>query len=143
MPQLYKEISYDPKYNAQQNLSGRTHYAEDSTLSFFHARILDTFETDGGLLFALIESVALDMHNTKRGFRYVIFDIFGHTLSRVGLEESFTTSAKAKAAMWAELDSINAVKATREGIKREKEAHKREMRYLSDTLRELKQAGKV
>ena len=143
MPSLYKEESYNAKNNAQANLAGRTHYAEDSTLRFFHARILDTFHTDGGLLFALLESVALDMNNTSRGFRFVIFDLFGHTLERPKMEDAFKTKDQAKKAMWEALNGINAAKVTREGIKREQASHKREMGYIRDTLRKLKEQGKA
>ena len=36
--ELFKDRSAVPKWDAQQNLQGRTHYVEDSTLKYFGAR---------------------------------------------------------------------------------------------------------
>ena len=60
---------------AQRALSGRTHYADDSTLRFFSARIHQTRQDDDGLWFALRES--LEMPGKGRVHRWCIFDIFG------------------------------------------------------------------
>ncbi len=97
---LFSPESCDPKYNAQRNLSGRTHYAEDDTLRFFHARINSAgpVADSQGLLFRITESVSLDMHNRERGTRCVVFDIFGTTVTRPTLEETFRTSAAAQKA---------------------------------------------
>ena len=116
MPSLYRNQSYQPKYNAQVNLQGRTHYVDDQTLKFHYSRIVNTFETDGGLLFALIESCTLNHQNTTRGFRYVVFDIFGHVIAKPDLDEAHKTHDKAKAAMWNALNAIDAVEDMREII---------------------------
>ena len=60
---------------AQRALAGRTHYADDSTLRFFSARINQTRQDDNGLWFALRES--LEMPGKGRVHRWCIFDIFG------------------------------------------------------------------
>lgn len=104
---LYENSSSYPKVNAQNNLNGRTHYVEDSTLRFHHARILKAKATCDGLLFYLIESCSADMHNTKRIFRHVIFDIAGHTLSRPDLEHGSKTRAAAEKLMWQEMEKID------------------------------------
>lgn len=89
MTSLYRdELSY-PKVNAQANLCGRTHYVDDATLHWHKSRIISARVIDRGLLFAIVTSDALDMNNTKRGFRYVVFDVFGNVLSRPKLEEFF------------------------------------------------------
>lgn len=129
---------YNAKYDAQLNLEGRTHYVSDETLRYHYSRIQSTYVTDNGLLFALIESTALDHQNRTRGFRYVIFNVFGHVISRVKLEDCFKTSDKARAAMWDALNAINAKKVTREGIKRVTEAHKRDMQWLKDKMKDMK-----
>ena len=77
----FESYGYDAKACAQRNLSGRSHYAEDDTLRFFHARILRARPMCSGLVLVLIESVAADMHNRARGFRFVAFDIFGTVLN--------------------------------------------------------------
>jgi hypothetical protein len=88
---------YDPKGNAQQNLAGRTHYADDSTLRFFHARINRAWPACEGLVFVLIESVAADPDNRARGFRFVAFDIFGTVINdRAEMENLHKTGEKAR-----------------------------------------------
>lgn len=93
----YECKSCDPKYSAQRNLDGRTHYADDGTLKFFSARILSAREYADGLLFVLIESVPglnKDKSKTKRA---VIFDIFGTVVNdRNGEAAWHKTSDKAK-----------------------------------------------
>ena len=112
MTSFYRNESSNPKWNAQRNLSGRTHYVDDDTLRFHKSRVLSARHTDDGLLFAIVTSDALDMHNTKRGFRYVIFDVFGNTLDRPKLEDAFRSSEKATQAMWDALNAIDAKAVT-------------------------------
>ena len=95
-------------FNAQQNLRERTHYVDDDSLRFHKSRILQTHVTDDGLLFALLESVALDWDNTRRGFRYVVFNIFGDVISRVSLEDCSATREAARKAMWRYLNTVDA-----------------------------------
>jgi hypothetical protein len=64
-----------PKHLAQRALDGRTHYASDSTLAFFNARILETRQSDNGLWFALRESV--EYPGSGRVQRWALFDVFG------------------------------------------------------------------
>ena len=87
-----------PKTNAQLNLAGRTHYATDDTLRYFHARILSSRPLLAGALFMLIESSARDYQNKSRGFRFVVFDIFGRVIERPKLEDSYSTRAGAERA---------------------------------------------
>lgn len=143
MPNLYRNQSSDARDNAQRNLSGRTHYADDDTLRWHHARILSSRHTDGGLLFALVESCALDMHNTKRGCRYVIFDIFGHTVARVDLENCWKRSEQATKAMWTKLNELDAAQITRDAIVRENQSHEYEMKRLAEELDKLIAGGKL
>ena len=87
-----------PKYNAQRNLNGKTHYVEDDTLRFHKSRISSSREIHGGLLFRVTMSDSLDMNNTKRGFRTCVFDLFGTCVSRPELQDAFKTCQKALAA---------------------------------------------
>lgn len=97
---LFTHKSGDPKYNAQQNLSGRTHYVSDDTLRWHHSRVLSSgiIGNAWGLLFSITESVALDMNNTSRGKRCVVFDVFGTTVYHPDLENTFSTSEAAQKA---------------------------------------------
>lgn len=78
---LFERHSYDAKYCAQRNLSGKSHYADDDTLKYFHARINSVKIAHEGLIFAMVESVANDPDNRSRGFRFIAFDLFGTVLN--------------------------------------------------------------
>lgn len=104
---LYENSSSYAKVNAQNNLSGRTHYVDDSTLRFHKSRILKAKATCDGLLFYIIESCTADMNNTRRIFRHVIFDITGNLVSRPDLEHGFKTRAAAEKSMWEAMDFID------------------------------------
>lgn len=138
---LYQNDGSSPKFNAQGNLIGRTHYVDDETLRWHKSRIISARCTDGGLLFAIVTSDALDMNNTKRGYRYAIFDLFGTVLGRPTLEESFKSSARAEKAMWAALDAIDAVAVTTAAIERSQEDYAKEMQRLRETVAALVEAG--
>jgi hypothetical protein len=112
----YHEESSDPKRNAQRNLSGRSHYVDDDTLRFHKSRILSARPGCDGLVFWLIESCAIDYKNTKRGFRYVIFDVFGHVVSRVELEDCFSSRDRASKAMWKWFESFDPIAHTLKAI---------------------------
>ena len=96
LPVLYKNIhGLSPTTNAQGNLDGRTHYVDTPTLRFFNSRILSALPVSNGAFYKIIESASLDYSNTKRGFRAVLFDIFGTVVYRPDLEECFTSKEKA------------------------------------------------
>jgi hypothetical protein len=134
---LYRNEGSDPKFNAQRNLVGRTHYVDDGTLRWHKSRIISARPTDGGLLFAIVTSDALDMRNTKRGFRYVIFDLFGTVLGRTELEKTFRKSDQAAKAMWAAVNAIDAKTHTLEAIKKSEAAYHEEMHRLRETVEKL------
>ena len=140
MPNLYRNENSNPKWNAQRNLMGRTHYVDDDTLRFHKSRVISTMTSGNGLLFVLITSDALDMNNTKRGFRYVIFDMFGTVVGRVSLEEAYRTSSQATKAMWAYLNTLDAVGLTLSAIDRAEHYHKQEMDELRAKIQERKAA---
>lgn len=131
---LYRNESSNAKTNAQRNLCGRTHYVDDDTLRWHKSRVLSTRCADGGLLFAIITSDALDMNNTRRGFRYVIFDVFGDTIARPELDQAFSTSAKAEKAMWVELNKIDAPAVTLAAIERAADCCAKEMQRMRETV---------
>ena len=130
---LYRHEASDPKLNAQRNLMGRTHFVDPETLRFHKSRIIACHIADNGLLFALVHSDALDWDNTKRGYRYTIFDVFGSTVASVNLEDAFKTRDKAFKAMWAKLNELDAIDITLAAIKRAEHYHAQEM----DELRKI------
>jgi hypothetical protein len=78
---------YHARGAAQDALAGRTHYADPETLRYFHSRILLASPIFDGLFFRIVESCGLDYENTKRGFRAVVFDIFGDAIYRPDLNQ--------------------------------------------------------
>jgi hypothetical protein len=128
--QIYQNKSSYPKPNAQENLIGRTHYVNDDTLRFHHSRILSSHVLFEGLLFAIITSDAMDYENKTRGFRYVIFDLFGTVIDRPKLEEMFKTRNQASKAMWAMVNTLDAKAITLAGIENAEKWHKIEMYEL-------------
>ena len=134
---LYRDESSNPKWNAQRNLCGRTHYVDDATLRFHKSRILKTVISDGGLLFGLVESCALDMHNTRRGYRPVIFDVFGTILDRPKLDECYRTSRQATAALYANLEEIAAKQHTLAAITEHEKRARSEYADFRDKVRKL------
>lgn len=106
---LYAQRYCDPKADAQENLTGRTHYVDDSSLRFHKSRILNAHTLADGAFYYVITSDALDWDNTRRGFRYVLFDVFGTVVDRLPLEESFKTSDKATKALYAYFKNLNVI----------------------------------
>lgn len=77
----FERHGYDAKYSAQRNLDGKTNYADDDTLKFFHARINSCRTECNGLVLILIENASKDTHNSARGNRFVAFDLFGTVIN--------------------------------------------------------------
>lgn len=132
--QRFENTGSNPKYNAQRNLQGRTHYVDDDTLRFHKSKILSARSIDSGLLFAIVTSDAVDYQNTKRGFRFVVFDMFGTVLQRTSLDAVYRTSAQATKAMWEYVNAIDATAHTREAIARQRSAHHEEMNRLESEV---------
>ena len=135
--QLYQNRSSYPKVNAQENLCGRTHYVDPATLRFHKSKVLSSHVTDGGLLFAIITSDAVDYNNTKRGFRFAVFDVFGTVVQRTKLEDAFRRSEQASKAMWAFLNSFSATAHTRQAIEDARSAYSRECDELAKTVERI------
>ena len=138
MTRLYQSMyRSSAKYEAQDQLQGRSHYCDDSTLRFHHARILQCDTAKNGLLFWLVESVALDMNNTKRGFRYVVFDVFGNVVSRVNLDQAFKTSKQALKAKNEFMNGFDALAHTKQALIDQKKHVDREFSYLEQQLKQV------
>ena len=138
---FYQNEGSTAKSNAQRNLVGRTHYVDEDTLRWHKARVISARAVDQGLLFAIVTSDAKDMRNTERGFRYVIFDVFGDILGCTELEKAYRTSAQAEKAMWKALNAIDAVSVTLAAIDKAESYHCEEMdrmRVAAFAVREAK-----
>lgn len=139
--QLYRQESGNPKINAQRNLSGRSHYVDDATLRFFKSRVITTRVTHGGLIFSIVTSDALDPNNTKRGFRYAIFDLFGEVIARTEIEGAFRTSAQACKARDKVLADLPARVLTLQALADCNAAQLREMERTAKMVTELKDSS--
>ena len=127
--------------NAQNNLIGRTHYVDNETLRWHKSRIILARSTHDGLLFYIVESCAADMNNTKRGFRYVIFDIFGNVVgTRAKLADMWRSSKAAEKAMWADMNTLDSIAITHGAIERAEHYHAQEMAQIRTTLDKIQQS---
>lgn len=141
MINLYDQTGSNPKYMAQRNLEGRTHYVDDETLRFHRSRILRAASHDQGLLFSIITSDAVNPEGSKREFRFVIFDVFGTVLDRPELGQGYSTSERARKAMYAALDKIDAHAVTLEGIENFRRQNEREVSWLLEKLAGMQKAA--
>lgn len=131
---LFRNDYDNPRANAQCNLSGRTHYADDGTLRYHSARILHAEATADRLLFAIVESVA--GADKGRAYQFVIFDLFGTVLASTG-EQPLPTKKAAINALRDVLATTDAKKVTLDAIKRETYWHAQEMKRLRLTVKGL------
>ena len=75
----YSEQSYNVKRNAQANLEGRTHWADDNTLAFFGCKISRAFDDASGHLLAVRFSQKAGFDDALgRVHGFAIFDLFGN-----------------------------------------------------------------
>jgi hypothetical protein len=129
---LFTSKSGHDKANAQQNLAGRTHYADADTLRYFKSRILRSYHRHGGLLFVIIESVNSKPYDTNRTKRAVIFDVFGTVVN--DREEWFATSAQAVKAASAFIETFDAEAHTVTELERRAAAMVRDAGRVIDAL---------
>ena len=134
---FYRVEHSDPKYDAQRNLSGRTHYVDDDTLRYHKSRIISSQVAADGLLYAIVESYAVDPN--QRAFRPVIFDVFGTVITRCKLEDGFKTSKAAIRSMRAELSTLDAHVITSNAIDNEEKYAMREYADMRAKLANIMQ----
>lgn len=138
---LFRCASSDAKVNAQRNLDGRTHYVDSDTLRYFSSRILAAGDVDRGLLLYLLESTATNADKTARGFRFVVFDIWGTVIERASLSECWKTSEAARRAMWEWLNEFNTAAYYRDELSKRAARLGREaahMRQIAKTAASVK-----
>lgn len=131
----FEERSGYPLNQAQRNLEGRTHYADDNTLKFFRAKIKSCSIMDDGLLLGIVESCAAGFDRADGTiYRPVFFDVFGNVVYRPEIEESYNNLKSAQKAFWSKANELDAIKITLEGIERKHSAVQRELNALNDLL---------
>jgi hypothetical protein len=140
LPKLYKNEWTIPKINAQENLQGRTYYVEPSTLRFFNSRILSALPVSNGAFYKIIESVSLDHNNTKRGFRAVLFDIFGTVVYRPDFAECFANKEKANKGFFAWFEEFNEFEHYQRTLAEKLHKLEKEQEKLTEIYQTLKQS---
>ena len=138
LPKLYKNEWSIPKVNAQENLNGRTHYVDSSTLRYFNSRILSALPVSNGAFYKIIESVSLNHEHTKRGFRAVLFDIFGTVVYRPALEECFTSKEKADKGFYWWFETFNEFEHYQQALDGKLKRLENEESKLSEILQTLR-----
>ena len=131
----FSDRSYDAQRNARINLDGITHYVDLDTLRYFKSRIVKAFDSCNGSIFFLVESVAKNPDNTKRGFRFVLFDVFGTVINP--RDVYYTTSDKAKQAGYAFLETFDLMVHYRQALGDKAKKAEREHAALIVALCEL------
>ena len=112
----YRHESSRPKYDAQINLDGRTHYVDEDTLRGFRSRILSCHIFNDGLTLAIVESVGWKPENPQQNKRFVVFDVFGTVLN--GRDQWHATSKAAERDMREFLNTHDAAKHTAETLRK-------------------------
>jgi hypothetical protein len=143
LPKLYKNEWTNPKANAQENLEGRTHYLDSLTLRYFNSRILSALPVSNGAFYKVIESLSLDHNNTKRGFRAVLFDIFGTVVYRPALEECFTSKEKADKGFYWWFETFNEVEHYQQALESKLKKLEKDEGKLSEILKTLSTTEEV
>jgi len=134
---LYTEKYSNPTADAQENLGGRTHYADPQTLRYHKSRILSARPVSMGAFFLIIESCAIDYQNTRRGFRAVLFDLAGEAVYRPSLNECCKTREKASAAFWAWFNGFDELTHYREKMNARADGYARKIVRLNETAAAL------
>lgn len=117
--------------DAQKNLDGKTHYVDASTMQYFKSKVLTSGDHFHGLIYAIVESVALNSDNTRRGYRPVLFDVFGTVIDRVSIEDTYKSPDAARKAMYATLDALDVLGHYRNAITSQRARLKREMAQMA------------
>jgi hypothetical protein len=71
------------------------------------------------------------MDNRRRGFRFVIFDLFGTVIARTELANAYRTSDQATKAMWDAINALDAKTITLAAIEKNAKRHANELAELA------------
>jgi hypothetical protein len=121
----FRNCSGDPKWDAQQNLSWKTHYADEETLRYFKARISSCYKIDqigpdygSWSILGIVESIGSKPASIPGGkYRFRLFDVFGREISES--EDWFSSAESARKALFRRADEIDGASHTASRIKEE------------------------
>ena len=126
----YSQYSYNPRYNAQHNLRGRTHFVDDDTLRHFSGRVLSAYDSADGRLFVVVHSQRENWDNANRIFSYAIFDLAGCVVA--GRVQSYKTAAKARKECAEMLALLDADQITLDALSHLEGRFANDMRYARE-----------
>lgn len=126
-----------PVLNAQDALTGITHYCDPATLRFHHSRIVGACAVSSGAFFKVTETCAQDYQNTRRGYRVVLFDLTGEAVYRPKLEELTRTREQADRAFWAWFNQFDELAHYRDKLNRKADRLAHQIQELNTAAAEL------
>lgn len=126
-----------PTLNAQDQLTGITHYCDSGTLKYHHSRIVGACVVSSGAFFKIVETCSQDYHNTKRGYRVVLFDLTGEAVYRPNLDELTRTREQAEKAFWAWFNQFDELHHYREKMNRRADKLARQITALNEAAQTL------
>ena len=144
LPKRYnREYSDNPTISAQKNLEGRTYYVEPQNLKHHGSRVLSALPVSDGAFFKIIETISIDYEQTKRGYRAVVFDLFGTIIYHPDLENTHASKEKADKAFYAWFDTFDEIGHYQKAIAEKITRLNKEAQNLTEILKELGQTNEV
>ena len=134
MMKKFSDKSYNAKSNAQRNLSGLTHWADDATLKFFSCRISSAYDDASGLILCVKYSQAEGFHGGKT-YGAIVFDVMGNAVHDI---KAPTIAKRDKEAHTLFAQCVtHADLITRTAIESQIRTHTRAIEYLREQLGEF------
>ena len=126
-----------PVLNAQDALTGLTHYCDTGTLRYHHSRIIGACVVSCGAFFKVTETCSQDYQNTRRGYRVALFDLTGEAVYRPNLDQLTRTREQADKAFWAWFDQFDELGHYRDKFNRKADQMARQIAVLNEVGRTL------
>lgn len=129
---LFKDAQRStPVLNAQDALTGITHYCDPQTLRYHHSRIVGACVVSCGAFYKVTETCSQDYQNTRRGYRVVLFDLTGEAVYRPSLDELTRTREQADKAFYAWLNEFDELGHYRDKLNRKADRLARQIADLN------------
>lgn len=135
---LYRERSGFPLSQAQRNLEGKSHYADDVSLRDYQGKILSCAAMDEGLTLGIVESYqAWPGQSNPPKFRPVFFDVFGNVVYRPDPDTSSDSLKAAQAEFWKFASTIDPVALTMKGLEAKRQVIQAELDTVTKLMETL------
>lgn len=131
----FSDKSYNAKRNAQQNLYGLTHWADDDKLMFFSCHISSAFDAADGLIFCIKYSQDAGGFHGGKEYGAIVFDLHGNRVHELRAESAKKRDKEANI-LFKQCETY-ADLITRTAIESQIKALEREISYLNEDLKEF------